>query len=150
MKNHLFRITCFAGFASALMTSVSFSAADLGPAAPFRLLETSKSSPGVLELVSSQSGATQNVQELVTVKVFGCVEKPGAYTLTSKSSLLDALGAAGGWTRLANLEKVIVLRGLAEEAQTRTIYDLSAILKGEAVNPALQSGDAVYLEEKVF
>ncbi len=43
------------------------------------------------------------------VTVFGAVQKPGVYPLTGRTTLLQALSIAGGASRVANQEEVVVL-----------------------------------------
>lgn len=93
---------------------------------------------------------TQKEVSKISVNVFGSVAKPGAYALSPNSTLLDALGAAGGWGTLANKAKVSILSGPAGEKPSITIYDVDAILQGKAVNPKLQDHDSIVVTERVF
>lgn len=92
----------------------------------------------------------QKQEAKMTVNVFGAVEKPGACPLPPSSTLLDALGAAGGCKSTANQNKISVLSGPAGEKPSVSIYDLDAILRGKAPNPKLQDHDSIVVTEKIF
>ena len=44
------------------------------------------------------------------VTMYGAVQKPGVYPLTGRTTLLQALSLAGGISRVANEEEVVVFR----------------------------------------
>jgi protein involved in polysaccharide export with SLBB domain len=82
---------------------------------------------------------------LRTIQVFllGEVERPGSYTLSSVSRVLNALYAAGGPTRNGSLREVRVLRG-GHESACADLYDV--ILGGDPGSVArLQNGDVVFV-----
>lgn len=86
----------------------------------------------------------------ILVNVFGGVEIRGTYSLAPESTLLDAIGSAGGWTRTANPRKVSIVRGPAGQKPTVTVHDVEAILRGDAVNPKIEDHDSVFVPEKIF
>lgn len=84
--------------------------------------------------------------------VLGQVNRPGTFDLPDESplSLLEGIGMAGGYSRIANPSKVIVKRrGLGGEQ----VFHLNAkqMAKGSAV-PSFQilPGDTVVVEESLF
>ncbi len=82
---------------------------------------------------------------LRTIQVFllGHVQRPGGYTISSVSRVLNALYAAGGPTRDGSLREVRVLRG-AQVAATVDLYDV--VLGGTATTlERLQNGDVVFV-----
>lgn len=82
---------------------------------------------------------------LRTIQVFllGHVARPGGYTISSVSRVLNALYAAGGPTRDGSLREVRVLRG-GRTAATVDLYDV--ILGGTATTlERLQNGDVVFV-----
>lgn len=87
-------------------------------------------------------------EERITVNVFGAVKKPGAAKLVVPVTILDALGAAGGYHARADLTQVVILRGPAGEKPEKIVVNVSAILKGEAPNVALQHRDALTVVER--
>lgn len=82
---------------------------------------------------------------LRTIQVFllGHVTRPGGYTLSSVSRVLNALYAAGGPTRDGTLREVRVLRG-SKTVATVDLYDV--ILGGAATTlERLHHGDVVFV-----
>ncbi len=82
---------------------------------------------------------------LRTIQVFllGQVSRPGAYTISSVSRVLNALYAAGGPSRDGSLRDVRVMRGGRVVARV-DLYDV--ILGGDPAKVArLQNGDVVFV-----
>jgi len=82
---------------------------------------------------------------LRTIQVFllGQVVRPGSYTLSSVSRVLNALYAAGGPSRDGSLRDVRVLRG-GHNVASVDLYDV--ILGGDPGNVArLQNGDVIFV-----
>lgn len=83
--------------------------------------------------------------KLRTIQVFllGQVVRPGSYTISSVSRLLNALYAAGGPSRDGSLREVRILRG----GKIATTVDLYDVVLGGAVAelPRLQNGDVVFV-----
>jgi polysaccharide biosynthesis/export protein len=95
------------------------------------------------------------VQEYRSQKVFvlGEAEKPGTYALTGRSTLLDVLSQAGGPSKTAG-RQVIVVRFPQSEgpvapgaAGSKTLRaNLKTLLDGDASeNLVLESGDTIYI-----
>jgi polysaccharide biosynthesis/export protein len=91
-----------------------------------------------------------NVSVIVTeansfkVYVSGQVKNPGVYRLRSKTSLLQLIPMAGGFTEWANDKKILVIRR-ENGNEKRMTLNYQKIVKGEASNSNidLQSGDTV-------
>ncbi len=101
---------------------------------------------------------TVAVQEYRSQKVFvlGEVEKPGAYPLTGRATLLDVLSQAGGPAKSAG-RQVMVVRFPKSDApvspgtagSTSIRVNLKKLLEGDAAeNLALETGDTVYLPKQ--
>lgn len=88
-----------------------------------------------------------NVASLGTTRVFvmGEVKRPGMYELTKSHRVLDALGAAGGFTEKASKKNIFLVRdGKEETLQKLNIH--SYLTKGDvSQNLVLQEGDCLYL-----
>lgn len=77
-------------------------------------------------LVSPQ--VTVFVKEFSSVYVFGEVESPGSFPLFGKMTVFEAIILAGGFTQVANLSKVKVIR--TENDQKHTfVVDIEEITK---------------------
>lgn len=105
---------------------------------------------GTYQVTYEVSKATAAAGGEFTVNVFGAVKTPGAYKIPAGGSILDALAAAGGWTELANLKKVSIIRGPAGEIPKVSAADANAILQGAGVAPPLIQRDTIMVPERVF
>jgi len=85
---------------------------------------------------------TVAVEEVNSKKYFvqGEVQKPGAYRLVVPTTVLEALGNAGGFREFANTKNVLILRG------TQTLkFNYKNVTRGKGMeqNILLQSGDQI-------
>ena len=92
---------------------------------------------------------TVNVAKLGTTRVFvlGEVKNQGMYELTKSHRVLDALGAAGGFTEKAAKKNIFLVRnrGTAEE-NVQKLNMLNYMKKGDvSQNLVLQEGDCLFL-----
>ena len=80
----------------------------------------------------------------VRVYVLGEAEKPGMYEISKSHNVLDAIGAAGGYTKFVNKREVYVIHKATGEYLK---VDLDRLLKkGDlSQNYELNDGDIVYL-----
>jgi len=79
----------------------------------------------------------------ITVYIFGEVNKPGGYTVSSLSNLLHALYTAGGITENGSLRNIKLIRN-TKVVNSYDLYDL--LLKGDSSKGLkLLSGDVVYV-----
>lgn len=84
--------------------------------------------------------------------VLGQVDSPGALTTTGDESLtlLQAVGLAGGFTRLANQRKVTVKRRVGNEIHVLT-FDAKAMARdGKDVAYRVRDGDIITVSESRF
>ncbi len=82
------------------------------------------------------------------VIVVGAVSRPGSYTLTKETPLLDVIAAAGGWTPTADLRDVRIVRKAM--SATSVSVDLVARLEGNELYliPTVSPGDAVLVPQR--
>lgn len=92
---------------------------------------------------------TVNVAKLGTTRVFvlGEVKKQGMYELTKSHRVLDALGAAGGFTQKSAKKDIYLIRnGVREEDRVQKLNILDYMKKGDiSQNLTLQEGDCLFL-----
>lgn len=82
-----------------------------------------------------------------TVTILGQAQRPGVFELPAHRSLtlVEAIGMAGGMTRIANDKKITVKRG----GQVLTV-NLRDITNGKGSDMSLRSGDVVNIPESLF
>lgn len=82
-----------------------------------------------------------------TVTVLGQAQRPGVFELPPhrRLTLVEAIGMAGGVTRIANAKKVTLKRG----GSVQTI-NLAEITSGKGADIPLQDGDMVTIPESLF
>jgi polysaccharide export outer membrane protein len=79
----------------------------------------------------------------IQVYIVGQVKRPGTYTISSLSSLVDALFASGGPSKLGSLRRVQLKRN-GQDVTTFDLYDL--IVHGDKSKDAkLMPGDVIYV-----
>ena len=92
---------------------------------------------------------TVNVAKLGTTRVFvmGEVKNQGMYELSKSHRVLDALGAAGGFTQKAAKKDIYLVRnGVREEDRVQKLNILNYMKKGDmSQNLVLQEGDCLFL-----
>jgi len=85
----------------------------------------------------------------IRVSIIGEVVKPDIYQVSSEASLLDVLKIAGGPTSEADLERVTVIREIAEagEEQQQQLIDLEEVLtEGNfQLLPKLKGDDTIFV-----
>jgi polysaccharide export outer membrane protein len=81
------------------------------------------------------------------VNILGMVSKPGAYLLTSSTTVLDAIAMAGGFKDFAKQKSIYVLRQDADGKQQRIAFNYKDVIKGKnpEQNIRLQAGDTVVI-----
>jgi len=79
------------------------------------------------------------------VNILGMVSKPGAYLLTSSTTILDAIAMAGGFKDFAKQKSIYVLRQVPDGTQKRLPFNYKEVIKGQnpEQNIRLQAGDTV-------
>lgn len=83
------------------------------------------------------------------VVLLGQVAKPGTFPLTSGLTLIQAISLAGGLTAIANDDRVTLTRKVGNKTQTVTV-SVEAITSGNSEDIPLQSGDRIYVYERLF
>jgi polysaccharide export outer membrane protein len=76
------------------------------------------------------------------VSVQGEVTQPGIYPINGPTTLLGVLSMAKGETELAKLDQVVVFRTINGE-RMGAVFDVGAIRRGAAPDPAIQGSDLV-------
>lgn len=82
-----------------------------------------------------------------TVTVLGQAQRPGVFELPvhRRLTLVEAIGMAGGVTRIANSKKISLKRG-----DTIRLINLHEITSGKGSDPSLQDGDILTIPEGLF
>lgn len=80
------------------------------------------------------------------VQVMGGVKSAGEFELTEGMTLLRAIALAGSFTEKSRRDLTYVIRKEGA-GKTNTRYDCTKIVVGKAEDPALASGDIVYVAE---
>lgn len=83
------------------------------------------------------------------VVLLGQVAKPGTFPLTSGLTLIQAISLAGGLTAIANDDRVTLTRKVGNKTQT-VVLSVEAITSGISEDIPLQSGDRIYVYERMF
>jgi protein involved in polysaccharide export with SLBB domain len=98
-----------------------------------------------LERVFRNFDLSVNMGQLRSIQIFvvGQARRPGAYTVSSLSTLVNALFASGGPSAQGSMRRIQLKRGVA----VQTEFDLyHLLLKGDKSNDArLLPGDVVYI-----
>jgi len=85
---------------------------------------------------------TWDGSQFITIRV-GNARRPGSYTISSLSSLVNALFASGGPSTTGSMRRIQVKRGGSPVGEF-DLYDL--LLKGDkSKDVALLSGDVIYI-----
>jgi polysaccharide biosynthesis/export protein len=79
------------------------------------------------------------------VNILGMVSKPGAYLLTSSTTVLDAIAMAGGFKDFAKQKSIYILRQAPDGTQKRLPFNYKEVIKGQNSdqNIRLQAGDTL-------
>ncbi len=83
------------------------------------------------------------------VFVFGEVQKPGSFTFQDGMSIVQAVTAAGGFTRAAAKNATSVTRRVKGQ-EVRMSVQVQDIALGKAPNFTLEPGDIVFVPESLF
>lgn len=84
------------------------------------------------------------------VTIFGQVSKPGQLQMVEGLTLLQAITLAGGFTPLADRDRVALTRKINKKKAVRVIVSAAAITDGKMADVPLQAGDTIYVEERIF
>jgi protein involved in polysaccharide export with SLBB domain len=83
------------------------------------------------------------------ITIMGQVAKPGTFPYTTGLSLLQALSQAGGLTGIANLDRVNLTRRSGKSSRT-VVISVGTIMEGRSADIPLQSGDRIFVHERLF
>jgi len=83
------------------------------------------------------------------VVVLGQVQKPGSFPLTPGFTLIQAISQAGGFNPIANRDRVNLTRRTGNQLRT-VVLSVDAITDGSLPDIPLQSGDTIFVTERVF
>jgi len=79
------------------------------------------------------------------INILGMVSRPGAFLMTSSTTVLDAIAMAGGFRDFAKQKSIYVLRTGPDGKQNRIPFNYKDVIKGKNPdqNIRLQAGDTV-------
>jgi protein involved in polysaccharide export with SLBB domain len=99
-------------------------------------------------LVRPQVSVSIEARVRRTITVLGQAQNPGVFELPADRQLtvVEAIGMAGGATRIANTKKITLKRG---DGQVRTL-NLKDITTGKVADFALRDGDVLSIPESLF
>jgi polysaccharide biosynthesis/export protein VpsN len=83
------------------------------------------------------------------VTIMGQVARPGLFPYTTGMTLIQALSQAGGVTGIANLDKVNLTRRVDGGSRT-VVVSIGSIMEGREADIPLQSGDRIFVHERLF
>jgi polysaccharide biosynthesis/export protein len=84
------------------------------------------------------------------VTIDGAVKQPGVQPLKGNQTLLEVISQAGGLDRDLASSEVIIFRTTESGARTAVRVDLSAIRTGALVDPQIQPGDVIIVEDSTM
>jgi len=84
-----------------------------------------------------------------TVTILGQAQRPGVFELPAHRPLtvVEAIGMAGGMTRIANAKKISIKRGSGGPV---LLVNLAEITKGQGKDIPLRDGDVITIPESLF
>lgn len=95
----------------------------------------------------SEPEVTVIVQQINSQKfnILGMISRPGSYSLTSSSTVLDAIAVAGGFRDFAKQKSIYVLRQNQNGTDSRLSFNYKDVIKGKNVaqNVKLQPNDTI-------
>jgi polysaccharide export outer membrane protein len=99
-------------------------------------------------LVNPQVSVTIEARVRRSVTVLGQVQNPGVFEIPAdrKLTLVEAIGMAGGATRISNTKKITLKRS-GGRVQTVNLKDITA---GKAADITLRDGDVLDVPESIF
>lgn len=83
------------------------------------------------------------------VTILGQVVKPGTFPYTTGLTLIQAISQAGGLSGIANLDRVNLTRRVTGGSRT-VVISIGSIMEGRAADIPLQSGDRIFVHERLF
>lgn len=83
------------------------------------------------------------------IHVLGQVTKTGSFSFETGMSIIQAITNAGGFTKLARPNAVVVTR-VEDGQEKRLVIPVGEIREGNAPNFQLKTGDIIYVPEALF
>jgi polysaccharide export outer membrane protein len=83
------------------------------------------------------------------VEIIGEVQKPGSLPLVPGMTLLRAISIAGGFNSLAKKSEVTIRRRVKGGTKAGSV-SVEDIIDNRIPDPLLQSGDSIFIPQKVF
>jgi polysaccharide export outer membrane protein len=83
------------------------------------------------------------------ITVMGQVAKPGTFPYSVGLTLLQAISQAGGPTGIANIDRVTLIRRVGKGSRT-VMISIGSIMEGRSADIPLQSGDRIFVDERIF
>ena len=77
--------------------------------------------------------------------IIGDVRENGYYSLYGSTTLLQLISRAGGFTKKANMEQVVIIRLGKENTPKRLVIDVEKILNQGRPDPVIHQYDVVYI-----
>ena len=84
------------------------------------------------------------------VSIIGQVNKPGSVAWTDGVKLVDVVSQAGGFTSIADSKHVILTRQTGPGKSVTVVVSVDAITDGDQPDIALQAGDTIKVDARVF
>jgi polysaccharide export outer membrane protein len=102
-----------------------------------------------LQSYISEPEVTVIVQQINSQKfnILGMVSRPGSYSLSNSSTVLDAIAVAGGFRDFAKQKAIYVLRQNPNGTRSRMPFNYKDVVKGKnsAENVKLQPNDTIVI-----
>lgn len=86
----------------------------------------------------------------IQFNVLGAVNKQGHFSSEDTVTVLDALGYAEGISKYGDSKRIKVRKVVAQDKVVVHVLDLNDIINGKSKNLELETGDLVYVSEKIF
>ena len=83
------------------------------------------------------------------ISVIGAVQRPGTFPISSGLTAVQAISLAGGFTSLASRNETVMTRRVEGELR-RFRVPAEDITQGEADDVLVQTGDIIYVPERIF
>ena len=102
-------------------------------------------------LVNPQVSVTIEARVRRSITVLGQVQNAGVFELppNRKLTVVEAIGMAGGATRIANTKKITLKRNTSGKPEV-TILNLKDITSGKTADVPLRDGDVLTIPESLF
>ena len=90
--------------------------------------------------------------EIISTKinVLGHVNQQGHYNVNDRITILDAIAISGGLRRMADSKQIKLRKKENDGKVVLEVYDLKKLISGEQKNVVLESGDLIFVEERII